>query len=166
MLRSSAASDVNKGQTEATEAESVPATPAQTPDDSTDEGSGAWGRALREAVTQEAARLDQEVGTGVGRIAVISPSPRRTESLLREAPGLAAAMEAPGGDVLRSRLLVVTPVLSKGLEFDVVVLVDPADIGERSAGDLYVAMTRPTRRLRVVSRLPLPRGLEARPGAR
>ena len=152
--------------TEATEAESVPATPAQTPDDSTDEGSGAWGRALREAVTQEAARLDQEVGTGVGRIAVISPSPRRTESLLREAPGLAAAMEAPGGDVLRSRLLVVTPVLSKGLEFDVVVLVDPADIGERSAGDLYVAMTRPTRRLRVVSRLPLPGGLEARPGAR
>ena len=152
--------------TEATEAESVPATPAQTPDDSTDEGSGAWGRALREAVTQEAARLDQEVGTGVGRIAVISPSPRRTESLLREDPGLAAAMEAPGGDVLRSRLLVVSPVLSKGLEFDVVVLVDPADIGERSAGDLYVAMTRPTRRLRVVSHLPLPRGLEARPGAR
>ena len=151
---------------EITEAESVPAAPAQTPDDSTDEGSGAWGRALREAVTQEAARLDQEVGTGVGRIAVISPSPRRTESLLREAPGLAAAMEAPGGDVLRSRLLVVTPVLSKGLEFDVVVLVDPADIGERSAGDLYVAMTRPTRRLRVVSRLPLPRGLEARLGAR
>ena len=151
---------------EITEAESVPATPAQTPDDSTDEGSGAWGRALREAVTQEAARLDQEVGTGVGRIAVISPSPRRTESLLREDPGLAAAMEAPGGDVLRSRLLVVSPVLSKGLEFDVVVLVDPADIGERSAGDLYVAMTRPTRRLRVVSRLPLPRGLEARPGAR
>ena len=152
--------------TEVTEAGSVPAAPVQAPEDSTDEGSGAWGRALREAVTQEAARLDQEVGTGVGRIAVISPSPRRTESLLREDPGLAAAMEAPGGDVLRSRLLVVSPVLSKGLEFDVVVLVDPADIGERSAGDLYVAMTRPTRRLRVVSRLPLPGGLEARPGAR
>ena len=152
--------------TEVTEAGSVPAPPMQAPEDSTDEGSGSWGRALREAVTQEAARLDQEVGTGVGRIAVISPSPRRTESLLREDPGLAAAMEAPGGDVLRSRLLVVSPVLSKGLEFDVVVLVDPADIGERSAGDLYVAMTRPTRRLRVVSRLPLPGGLEARPGAR
>ena len=68
--------------------------------------------------------------------------------------------------MLRSRLLVVDPVLSKGLEFDVVVLVDPAEIGERSAGDLYVAMTRPTRRLRVVSRLPLPRGLEPRPSGR
>ena len=134
-------------------------------DDETDRGSGAWARALREAVTQESARLDQEVGDGAGRIAVISPSPRRTEALLRQDPALAAAMEAPGGDVLRSRLLVVSAALSKGLEFDVVVLVDPAGIGDRSAGDLYVAMTRPTRRLRVVSRLPLPQGLGVRPSA-
>ena len=126
----------------------------------------AWASLLREVVAQESARLDEQVGAGVGRIAVISPSPGRTEALLREDPGLAAAMEAPGGDVLRSRLLVVDPVLSKGLEFDVVVLVDPADVGERSAGDLYVAMTRPTRRLRVVSRLPLPRGLEPRSSGR
>ena len=148
--------------TEITEVASEPATAGQAPDGSLAEDSDAWGRALREVVTQEAARLDQEVGTGVGRIAVISPSPRRTEALLRQDPALTAAMEAPGGDVLRSRLLVVSPVLSKGLEFDVVVLVDPARIGERSPGDLYVAMTRPTRRLRVVSRLPLPQGLEAR----
>ena len=126
----------------------------------------AWASLLREVVAQESARLDEQVGAGVGRIAVISPSPGRTEALLREDPGLAAAMEAPGGDVLRSRLLVVDPVLSKGLEFDVVVLVDPADVGERSAGDLYVAMTRPTRRLRVVSRRPLPRGLEPRSSGR
>ena len=126
----------------------------------------AWASLLREVVAQESAHLDEQVGAGVGRIAVISPSPGRTEALLREDPGLAAAMEAPGGDVLRSRLLVVNPVLSKGLEFDVVVLVDPADVGERSAGDLYVAMTRPTRRLRVVSRLPLPRGLEPRSSGR
>ena len=122
----------------------------------------AWAGFLREVVAQESARLDEQVGTGVGRIAVISPSPGRTKALLRQDADLAAAMEAPGGDVLRSRLLVVDPVLSKGLEFDVVVLVDPAEVGERSAGDLYVAMTRPTRRLRVVSRLPLPRGLEPR----
>ncbi|OLO46795.1 ATP-dependent DNA helicase [Actinomyces oris] len=126
----------------------------------------AWASLLREVVVQESARLDEQVGAGVGRIAIISPSPGRTEALLREDPDLAVAMEAPGGDVLRSRLLVVDPVLSKGLEFDVVVLVDPADIGERSAGDLYVAMTRPTRRLRVVSRLPVPRGLEPRSGDR
>ena len=126
----------------------------------------AWASVLREIVSQESSRLDEQVGAGVGRIAVISSSPSRTEALLREAPDLAAAMEAPGGDVLRSRLLVVDPVLSKGLEFDVVVLVDPAEVGERSAGDLYVATTRPTRRLRVVSRLTLPRGLEPRSGDR
>jgi len=126
----------------------------------------AWASVLREIVSQESSRLDEQVGAGVGRIAVISSSPGRTEALLREAPDLAAAMEAPGGDVLRSRLLVVDPVLSKGLEFDVVVLVDPAEVGERSVGDLYVAMTRPTRRLRVVSRLTLPRGLEPRSGDR
>ena len=150
---------------EITEAASEPAA-AQTPSGSTAEDYVAWGQALREAVAQEAARLDREVGNGVGRIAVISPSPGRTEALLREDQALAAAMEAPGGDVLRSRLLVVSPVLSKGLEFDVVVLVDPADIGERSAGDLYVAMTRPTQRLRVTSRAPLPRGLEVRAGSK
>ena len=148
--------------TEITEVAREQATAARAPDGSAAGDSGAWGRALREAVTQEAARLDQEVGAGVGRIAVISPSPRRTEALLRQDPALTAAMEAPGGDVLRSRLLVVSPVLSKGLEFDVVVLVDPARIGDHSPGDLYVAMTRPTRRLRVLSRLPLPHGLEAR----
>ena len=126
----------------------------------------AWASLLREVVVQESARLDEQVGAGVGRIAVICPSPGRTEALLRQDPDLVAAMEAPGGDVLRSRLLVVDPVLSKGLEFDVVVLVDPAEIGERSAGDLYVAMTRPTRRLRVVSRLPLLRGLEPRSSGR
>ena len=126
----------------------------------------AWASLLREVVAQESASLDEQVGTGVGRIAVICPSPGRTEALLRQDPDLVAAMEAPGGDVLRSRLLVVDPVLSKGLEFDVVVLVDPAEIGERSAGDLYVAMTRPTRRLRVVSRLPLLRGLEPRSSGR
>ncbi|WP_062517918.1 HelD family protein [Demequina gelatinilytica] len=47
---------------------------------------------------------------------------------------------------------------SKGLEFDVAVVVEPAEIAERP-GDLYVALTRPTRRLEVVHRAPLPHGL-------
>ncbi|SHE26453.1 Hypothetical protein ACGLYG10_2704 [Actinomyces glycerinitolerans] len=119
----------------------------------------AWGQALREAVAAESVTLDAAVGKSAGRIAVIAPQPRQVAALLAQDPALAAAMEAPGGDILRSRLAVMGPRLSKGLEFDVVVLVDPAAIGESSPGDLYVAMTRPTRRLRVVSRLPLPAGL-------
>ncbi|NKY40422.1 hypothetical protein [Cellulomonas septica] len=44
---------------------------------------------------------------------------------------------------------------------DVVVLVEPADVLAASAGDLYVAMTRPTRALRVLHSAPLPAGWAA-----
>lgn len=47
---------------------------------------------------------------------------------------------------------------SKGLEFDVAVVIEPATIAVRP-GDLYVALTRPTRRLEIVHSLPLPAGL-------
>ena len=51
------------------------------------------------------------------------------------------------------RVRVVTPVLSKGLEFDLVVLVDPQDFGDGIEGtvDRYVAMTRPTQRLVILT---------------
>ena len=64
------------------------------------------------------------------------------------------------GSILDARLAVMTPLESKGLEFDVVVLVEPAVIAKRSTGDLYVAMTRPTQQLRVVASTTLPAGLE------
>ena len=122
-------------------------------------GEDAWGQVLRTAVRQESDALDGLVGRDGGRIAVITPRPEQDAALLKEDPALLQALTAPGGDVLRSRLAVMSPRLSKGLEFDVVVLADPAVIGEASPGDLYVAMTRPTRRLRVISRTPLPEGL-------
>ena len=52
----------------------------------------------------------------------------------------------------------IDPRESKGLEYDVVVVVEPAQIAAR-AGDLYVAMTRPTQRLVLVHAEPLPEGL-------
>ncbi|MCL3778263.1 AAA family ATPase [Actinomyces sp. 186855] len=118
-----------------------------------------WARALRETVLAESRALDASVGAGGGRMAVIAPDPAAVARLLVRDPVLKAAMEAPGGDVLRSRLAVMSPVTSKGLEFDTVVLVEAAEVGRRSPGDLYVAMTRPTRRLHLVSRRALPRGL-------
>lgn len=126
---------------------------------------GAAGAALEEAVLtavrEEMAALDEAVGPEGGRIALIAPDPGPWAARLAADAALAAAMEAPGGDVLRSRLAVMGPVMSKGLEFDIVVLVEPGEIGRASPGDLYVAMTRPTRRLRVVSSGPLPSGLTA-----
>ncbi|MEU1529715.1 RNA polymerase recycling motor ATPase HelR [Streptomyces fagopyri] len=51
------------------------------------------------------------------------------------------------------RVRSLTPELAKGLEFDLVVLVDPAAFGEGVAGavDRYVAMTRATRQLVVLT---------------
>ncbi|WP_172191074.1 HelD family protein [Actinomyces faecalis] len=123
--------------------------------------SQAWAAHLRQVVAQELTALDEAVGPQGGRVAVIAPDAPAVAAWLGQDATLAEAMTAPGGDVLRARLAVMGPVLSKGLEFDVVVLVDPSEIGRRSAGDLYVAMTRPTRRLRVVSRTALPQGLSA-----
>jgi DNA helicase IV len=52
-----------------------------------------------------------------------------------------------------SRVRSLTPELSKGLEFDLVVLVDPQVLGDRREGavDRYVAMTRATQQLVVLS---------------
>ncbi|MFI6035470.1 RNA polymerase recycling motor ATPase HelR [Streptomyces sp. NPDC051315] len=51
------------------------------------------------------------------------------------------------------RVRSLTPELSKGLEFDLVVLVDPEEFGQGAGGavDRYVAMTRATRQLVVLT---------------
>jgi DNA helicase IV len=52
-----------------------------------------------------------------------------------------------------SRVRALTPELSKGLEFDLVVLIDPESFGEGIEGavDRYVAMTRATQRLVILT---------------
>lgn len=108
---------------------------------------------------------------GGGRVAVIAPSDLLDDvrAALRSA-GLAAALEAPGspssrsGTDLDAPVALLTPRESKGLEFDAVVLLEPAAVLAVGAGDLYVAMTRPTRALRIVHARELPAGLRADPG--
>ncbi|WP_418607637.1 ATP-binding domain-containing protein [Georgenia sp. SUBG003] len=53
---------------------------------------------------------------------------------------------------LRADVVVLSPGAAKGLEFDAVVVAEPAEIlaAGRGLNDLYVAMTRPTRELTVV----------------
>ncbi|MFC4911845.1 HelD family protein [Actinomadura gamaensis] len=95
---------------------------------------------------------------GEGRLAVIS-------SLARHAAVRAALPEAPAGatpEALDAPVVVLTAEESKGLEFDAVIVVDPAGITtERPRGghDLYVAVTRATRRLTVVHDGDLPASL-------
>jgi len=101
--------------------------------------------------------------SGAGRVAVIA-APHRVPALLAAArdAGLPVPGAATGSAAidLDAAVVVITPRESKGLEFDEVVLVEPADVLDASPGDLYVAMTRPTRTLHVLHVRDLPPGLE------
>ncbi|MEU1014538.1 RNA polymerase recycling motor ATPase HelR [Streptomyces sp. NPDC005898] len=72
--------------------------------------------------------------------------------LAAHADGIACVIGAPGFRE-RPRVRSLTPELAKGLEFDLVVLVDPDAFGEGIAGavDRYVAMTRATQQLVVLT---------------
>jgi hypothetical protein len=64
-----------------------------------------------------------------------------------------ACVIGDAGFEARGRVRSLTPELSKGLEFDLVVLVDPASFGEGIEGavDRYVAMTRTTQQLVILT---------------
>jgi DNA helicase IV len=120
------------------------------------------------AVVAQVAELAREfVGAdGAGRVAVVAAD--RRAGVLGDA--VARALPRVLGDAEAARLAaqrpedaqvpVLTPRETKGLEFDAVVLVEPAEVAEGPGGwsDLYVAMTRPTQRLTVVHARPLPDG--------
>jgi DNA helicase IV len=103
--------------------------------------------ALAEAVRTEVTRL------GDGRLGVIVPADRVdpfSEAVRSVAP------EAAVGDQpdLTSPVVVLTVPQAKGLEFDAVIVADPGGIesaSPRGRSDLYVALTRATQRLIVVT---------------
>lgn len=66
--------------------------------------------------------------------------------------------DVTAGEPLETPVSVLTVTAAKGLEFDEVVLVEPALItaGRSGLNDLYVALTRPTQRLTVVHAAALP----------
>jgi DNA helicase IV len=121
-------------------------------------------RTPREVMTEaeqviKAAIPDANVPTSVrGNGVPVAYGPRADRDailaawLAEHADGTACVIGDPvfeGGDRVRS----LTPALAKGLEFDLVVLVDPASFGEGVEGavDHYVAMTRATQRLVVLT---------------
>ncbi|WP_197717138.1 RNA polymerase recycling motor ATPase HelR [Glycomyces terrestris] len=75
------------------------------------------------------------------------------EDWLASHPEGTACVIGDPGFAARPRVRSLTPELSKGLEFDLVVLVDPEDFGDGIEGavDRYVAMTRATQRLVVLT---------------
>ncbi|WP_245561507.1 HelD family protein [Actinomycetospora chiangmaiensis] len=122
------------------------------------------------ATTARAAADEVVDAEGNGRVVVLAPE-SRVEALRDRlvADGLVAADadradDERGGSDLEVAVVVSTVSDAKGLEFDAVVLVDPAGMVEespRGLNDLYVALTRATRSLDVVHPGPLPSVLAA-----
>lgn len=76
--------------------------------------------------------------------------------LARHSDGTACVIGDPGFRPASPRVRSLTPKLSKGLEFDLVVLVDPENFGGGADGvegavDHYVAMTRATQELAILT---------------
>jgi hypothetical protein len=112
---------------------------------------GAAAPRLVEAANPLARAYDEaaQLAGAEGLLALIVPASLRGD--LTEAPALFDD----------SRIAVLTPREAKGMEFDHVILVEPALIVEEAAGgqglrELYVALTRPTTTLVVVHSRPLP----------
>src|SRR4029077_6462455 len=105
-------------------------------------------------VKEELAEMGAEMGRG-GGLAVIAPGNRIAE-LARSLP---EAVPGDRAEVLDSPVALLTVGQAKGLEFDRVVLADPAGILDQSpAGghDLYVAIPRAPHRPTLVHDHPLP----------
>ncbi|WP_432524495.1 HelD family protein [Kineococcus sp. SYSU DK006] len=100
-----------------------------------------------------------------GRLAVIAADaggPLGADALRAAvAAALPAGSVAASPDDLDARVSVLDVQRAKGLEFDVVVLVEPAAVlrRPRGANDLYVALTRATQELHVLHAEPLPEGM-------
>ncbi|MEU4241159.1 AAA family ATPase [Actinoplanes sp. NPDC026619] len=119
-------------------------------------------RAALAAETIAAVRLEAaEVGDG--RVGVLVPDALAEElgrQLVEAVPG-AAVGEQPD---LLNQIVLMTVRQAKGLEFDSVVVVEPDEIvaeSPRGLSDLYVAVTRATRRLGVLHSSDLPKVLSA-----
>jgi len=122
---------------------------AEAPNSIRSVGESPWRRRVEDLAAGVRAAVDTELDhLGDGRLAVLVP----IECL---ATARAALPESSSGDDadLTAPVVVLTVRQAKGLEFDTVLVVEPSAIvaaSPRGANDLYVALTRATRRLGVV----------------
>ena len=101
--------------------------------------------------------------TEEGRTAVVVPRSLRDPFVRSLADGLDRGTLGVGGSALDSRVSVLTVAEAKGLEFDQVIVVEPAAIladSPRGGHDLYVALTRATKELVVLHAERLPAGFQ------
>ncbi|WP_329215482.1 AAA family ATPase [Streptomyces sp. NBC_00683] len=119
-------------------------------------GEAPWTRNSGEDLAGAVALAVAELMPEEGRLAVIAPAALH-EEIAAPLDGVTAGEEP---DLTRTVVL-LDPRQAKGLEFDHVLVVEPARYG---TSDLYVALTRATQRLGIVHREELPAALTAQVG--
>ncbi|KPI08745.1 Helicase superfamily 1 UvrD-related protein [Actinobacteria bacterium OK006] len=112
-----------------------------------------WARAAGDDLPGTVAKAVAELTPAEGRLAVIAPRELHT-SLAARLEDVTAGEEP---DLTRTVVL-LDPRQAKGLEFDSVLVVEPARYG---TSDLYVALTRATQALGIVYEGELPQALRA-----
>ncbi|MFC1432078.1 ATP-binding domain-containing protein [Streptacidiphilus sp. N1-3] len=120
------------------------------------EAKGGRASVLRAAVEREVAALDG------GRMAIIYP-PTWSAELFYGLVELDGVTVIDDPSALDSPVVLLTAAEAKGLEFDAVLVLEPAEIlaaHARGVNDLYVALTRATRSLGVIHSGELPELLE------
>ncbi|WP_435126086.1 AAA family ATPase [Micromonospora tulbaghiae] len=99
-----------------------------------------------------------------GTAAVITADPKAVETMLRLAGWVKSVSDRFTWQYAGRDVVVAHPDTARGLEFDAVVVVEPADFPQNLGrqGPLYTALTRPNRELVVVHAKPLPERLRRR----
>ena len=105
----------------------------------------------------------QTLGWAASAVGIVVPVARRSEvnawlaswpELAADAPGARAAIDSSASPSGTDRVVVLTGLDTKGLEFDGIVVVAPQEIEDESAtgrATLYVVLTRATQLLTTVS---------------
>ncbi|HVE63950.1 MAG TPA: AAA family ATPase [Mycobacteriales bacterium] len=117
-------------------------------------------RSAKDAVVEAAAAVRRLLEDDEGSIGVIAVEPSLAPlRAALDSAGISIATLGDDDEAIESRVELVATRLAKGLEFDHVVVVEPADIvaaEERGLRRLYVVLTRAVSTLTVVHATPLP----------
>lgn len=148
-------------------------TVVDSPNQSADFSPAQIGSAAKQTFTGDNPLGRSNLDACVGRIALIVPRTQLADyrfylntyqqqdlqkRLLSYPIPLTDSSTVIGSDPITDQVALIDPDTAKGLEFDTVVLVDPAQMAKESIGNLFVAMTRPTKRLVTLTSGALPAG--------
>jgi DNA helicase IV len=106
--------------------------------------------------------LPEDLDSLEGGLLAIIAEEHHLDAVRREVGAVYGRRLGTGAGGIEQDIVVTSPREAKGLEFDGVVILEPEELLTAAAGkvgDLYVAMTRPTQRLRLIAAGPIPAGI-------